>query len=396
VVVASQLYASAVRLLTPQFGSGVVEARPSDAWISLIRVVVLLTLIPASWFGIIPIAHPDIPPIVLALGGYVILLTVGPRHLMVLRKADLIIVLDILMIALVIGISGDLASPFRYLYYLVILEAAARMNLRHALAASVAVAAVVVLLWARAGQGALLETTGFQVGAFIASGFLLALFLGTLIEEHRTAVDVAQAYDTTLEGWSHALDLRDKETEGHTRRVTEMTLRLARAMDIADADLVHIRRGALLHDIGKMAIPDTILFKPGPLSDEEWAIMRRHPVYAYELLAPIAYLRPALDIPYCHHEKWDGTGYPRGLQGMEIPLPARIFALADVWDALLSDRPYGSARTVAEARLYICDQAGKHFDPQVAEVFLQIVKESDDASAATRGIQEDMTESMPA
>jgi PAS domain S-box-containing protein len=187
----------------------------------------------------------------------------------------------------------------------------------------------------------------------------------------RSSADLAQAYDTTLEGWSRALDLRDRETEGHTQRVTEMTLRLARAVGVPEHDLVHIRRGALLHDIGKMGIPDSILFKPGPLSAEEWEVMRRHPVYAYELLSPILYLRPALDIPYCHHEKWDGTGYPRGLKQEEIPLPARIFAVADVWDALRSDRPYRPAWSDDRARDYIREQAGTHFDPRAVDLFFQ-------------------------
>jgi putative nucleotidyltransferase with HDIG domain len=193
----------------------------------------------------------------------------------------------------------------------------------------------------------------------------------------RSNADLALAYDTTLEGWSRALDLRDKETEGHSRRVTEMTLHLARAMGVPEPDLVHIRRGALLHDIGKMGIPDAILLKPGPLTNEEKAIMRRHPVYAYELLSPIDYLRPALDIPYCHHEKWDGTGYPRRLRGEHIPLAARIFAVADVWDALRSGRPYRSAWTGGRARQYIRQQAGKHFDPQVVEVFLRMQGETE-------------------
>ena len=149
-----------------------------------------------------------------------------------------------------------------------------------------------------------------------------------------------KAYDTTIEGWSRALNLRDKETEGHTRRVTEMTLTLARRFGFTEEDLLHLRRGALLHDIGKMGVPDNILLKPEPLTEEEWIIMRKHPQYAYDLLKPIAFLGSALDIPYCHHEKWDGTGYPRGLRGEEIPLAARLFAVVDVWDALTSDRPY--------------------------------------------------------
>ncbi len=192
----------------------------------------------------------------------------------------------------------------------------------------------------------------------------------------RSNAELALAYDTTLEGWSRALDLRDRMTEGHSQRVTELTVRLTHAMGVSDTDTVHLRRGALLHDIGKMAIPDSILHKPGPLTEEEWAIMRRHPVYAYELLVPITYLRPALDIPYCHHERWNGAGYPRGLGGEQIPLAARIFAVADVWDALRSERPYRSAWAADKVREYIREQAGQHFDPRVVEVFLQLDSEA--------------------
>ena len=187
----------------------------------------------------------------------------------------------------------------------------------------------------------------------------------------RSNLELTLAYDATIEGWSHALDLRDKETEGHTRRVTEVTLRLARSMGVDDASLVHIRRGSLLHDIGKMGIPDSILLKPGPLRSEEQSLMRMHPVYAQELLSPIPFLRQALEIPYCHHEKWDGSGYPRGLKGEQIPLAARIFAVADVWDALCSNRPYRPAWPEEKARQYIRQQANRHFDPQVVEVFLE-------------------------
>ncbi|HLY21107.1 MAG TPA: HD domain-containing phosphohydrolase [bacterium] len=194
----------------------------------------------------------------------------------------------------------------------------------------------------------------------------------------RTNMDLARAYDTTLEGWSRALDLRDRETEGHSERVTRLTLRMARAMNLPDAELVHVRRGALLHDIGKMGIPDHILLKSGPLSPEERDLMRRHPVFAHDLLAPIAYLQPALDIPYCHHERWDGTGYPRGLKGTQIPLVARIFALADVWDAIRSDRPYRAAVSRDEALAYIRSQSGKHFDPEITALFLRLVDEQPD------------------
>jgi PAS domain S-box-containing protein len=188
----------------------------------------------------------------------------------------------------------------------------------------------------------------------------------------RSNTELFMAYDATIEGWSKALDLRDKETEGHTQRVTTMTLELAQALQVATDKLIHVRRGALLHDIGKMGVPDEILRKPGSLSDEEWVVMRKHPTYAYEMLLPIAYLRPALEIPYSHHEKWDGSGYPLGLAREAIPLAARLFAVVDVYDALTSNRPYRAAWTHAQTLAYIREQSGRHFDPQVAEVFLQI------------------------
>ncbi|MDR5696761.1 MAG: HD domain-containing phosphohydrolase [Armatimonadota bacterium] len=194
-----------------------------------------------------------------------------------------------------------------------------------------------------------------------------------LADVQRSHAEVAQVYETTLEGWSRALDLRDRETEGHTLRVTEMTVRLARAVGMRDDEIVHVRRGALLHDIGKIGVPDRILLKAAPLTDEEWEVMRRHPVYAYEMLSPIAHLRPALDIPYAHHERWDGTGYPGGLRGPQIPLAARVFAVVDVWDALRSDRPYRRAWSDEMARAYIAQQAGRQFDPEVVRVFLNEV-----------------------
>ncbi len=210
----------------------------------------------------------------------------------------------------------------------------------------------------------------------IADQIAIAIDNARMFEHlQRVNSELSLAYDATIEGWSAALDLRDKETEGHTLRVTEMTLHLARAMGIPETELVHIRRGALLHDIGKMGIPDAILHKAEPLTEEEQEIMRRHPVYAYDLLSTIAYLRPALDIPYCHHERWDGTGYPQGLKGEEIPLAARIFAVVDVYDALTSDRPYRPAYSREEALNYIRSQAGKHFDPKIVELFVKMVEE---------------------
>ncbi|NIM95241.1 MAG: HD domain-containing protein [Anaerolineales bacterium] len=183
-----------------------------------------------------------------------------------------------------------------------------------------------------------------------------------------------EAYDKTIEGWSKALELRDQDTEGHTQRVTEMTMRLAKWIGVPEAKLTHIRRGALLHDIGKMGIPDAILNKDGLLTDEEWQIMRRHPTFAYEMLSPILYLRPALQIPLCHHEKWDGTGYPRGLEGEKIPLEARIFAVVDVWDALSSDRPYREAWSIERVVDLMISEKGAHFDPRVVNAFVEMLE----------------------
>jgi PAS domain S-box-containing protein len=185
--------------------------------------------------------------------------------------------------------------------------------------------------------------------------------------------ELLKAYDATIEGWSQAMDLRDKETEGHTRRVSEITVDLARRMGFEQDQLIQVRRGALLHDIGKLGVPDVILRKPGPLSDAEWVIMRKHPEYAFRMLSSVEYIRPALDIPYCHHEKWDGTGYPRRLKEAEIPLSARIFSVVDVWDALTSDRPYRKAWTHDKTIEYIRDQSGIHFDPLVVAAFLDLL-----------------------
>lgn len=192
---------------------------------------------------------------------------------------------------------------------------------------------------------------------------------------HAAATTLEVSYEATLQGWVRALDMRDRETEQHTQRVTELTARLAERMGIPREERQHVRRGALLHDIGKIGIPDAILHKQKPLDDVEWAIIRRHPTYAYELLSPIEYLRPAIDIPWAHHERWDGTGYPRGLAGEEIPLPARIFAVVDVWDALTSDRPYRAAWDPQRAIDHIRTESGKHFDPAVVRAFLELQHE---------------------
>jgi PAS domain S-box-containing protein/putative nucleotidyltransferase with HDIG domain len=214
---------------------------------------------------------------------------------------------------------------------------------------------------------------------------LLSLFAGQaasaidnakLFEDlKKSNMDIISAYDTTIEGWSRAMDLRDHETEGHTLRVTDLSLKLARGMHLSESQLTHMRRGALLHDIGKMGVPDAILLKEEDLTEEEWLLMRKHPQLAYEMLSAIDYLHDALDIPANHHEKWDGTGYPRGLKGEEIPLAARIFAIVDVWDALRSDRPYRKGWDAEKAIEYIKTQSGTHFDPQITQAFLRLLAE---------------------
>jgi HD-GYP domain-containing protein (c-di-GMP phosphodiesterase class II) len=213
-----------------------------------------------------------------------------------------------------------------------------------------------------------LETRGNDELATLGSAF--NEMVSSLDRSNRELMD---AYNSTLEGWSKALELRDEDTEGHTQRVTDMTVFLARRMGFTSDDLVQIKRGALLHDIGKMGVPDAILNKPGPLTEEEWEVMRKHPIYAYQMLAPIEYLKPALAIPCCHHERWDGTGYPLGWKGYDIPLPARIFAVVDVWDALRSDRPYRGAWEEERVLEYLKDNKGTHFDPEVVDEFLKML-----------------------
>ncbi|MCB9111481.1 MAG: PAS domain S-box protein [Anaerolineales bacterium] len=214
----------------------------------------------------------------------------------------------------------------------------------------------------------------FDYLSMLADQAAIAIENAQLFENlQRSNFELTLAYDATIEGWSRALDLRDRETEGHTQRVTNLTVKLARQMGISDTDILHIRRGALLHDIGKMGIPDSILHKPDKLTPEEWDIMRQHADYAYKMLSPIDYLKPALDIPRYHHEKWDGTGYPDGLKGEHIPIAARIFAVIDVWDALISDRDYREAWSKEKAIEYIRSESGKHFDPKVVENFLTLI-----------------------
>jgi response regulator RpfG family c-di-GMP phosphodiesterase len=212
-----------------------------------------------------------------------------------------------------------------------------------------------------------LETLAGQAAIAIDQSFLL--------ENLRQAnTEMSQAYDETLRGWSRALDLRDKDTEGHTQRVVSLSTALAELMGIHGERMVHFQRGAILHDIGKMGVPDEILLKPGPLTVDEWDVMKKHPVYAQMLLSPIQHLEKAMIIPYYHHERWDGSGYPLGLKGLQIPLEARIFAVADVWDALISDRPYRKALPQEEVIQFIREQSNKLFDPEVVETFIKMLQ----------------------
>jgi HD-GYP domain-containing protein (c-di-GMP phosphodiesterase class II) len=212
----------------------------------------------------------------------------------------------------------------------------------------------------------LLEVLTQQAGVAVADAHLVERL-------RRSNAELQQANDATLESLARALELRDQETAGHSDRVVNLTLALAQKLGVPAQNWEHLRRGALLHDFGKMGIPDAIFHKPGPLDAAEWEIMRRHPTYAYNWLVNIPFLRPALDIPYYHHEKWDGSGYPLGLSGTDIPLAARLFAIVDVWDALTSDRPYRAAWSPARTREYLQAQAGRHFDPEVVPAFLALV-----------------------
>ena len=228
------------------------------------------------------------------------------------------------------------------------------------------------------------QQENFELITAFANQAAIAIHNARLFDELQASKDELEiAYQATLEGWVRALDLRDKETEGHTRRVTALTQTLARGMGLKENDIVHVTRGALLHDIGKMAIPDGILLKPGQLTEDERTLIQKHPLYAYEMLSPIKFLHPALDIPYCHHEKWDGTGYPRGLKGEDIPFAARIFAVVDVWDALVSDRPYRKGIQPAEVKKSIRELSGTHFDPRIVDAFLSL----DDLSSILRRLK---------
>ncbi len=254
------------------------------------------------------------------------------------------------------------------------LEALKRLTLDALHTGAIQDSPVMFTIWRKDGAAVTIYQTAFTIHT--SSGIRIGAVTRDITEVMRFQQEIQalndqllKAYDATIEGWANALELRDQETTGHSRRVVEWTIKLARQMNVAEEMLEHLRRGAILHDIGKMGIPDTILLKNGPLTEDEWVVMRQHPGYAYRLLSNIPFLEPATDIPYCHHERWDGAGYPRGLRGEEIPLAARIFTVIDVWDALSSDRPYRRAWPAEEVMRYLRDNAGSYFDARVVEQF---------------------------
>jgi putative nucleotidyltransferase with HDIG domain len=247
--------------------------------------------------------------------------------------------------------------------------------------------AIGVFIVGSSGSVRQFSSSEIELSYVLASQVSLAIANAQLYRKAQDAVvEITRAYDATLAGWSQVLDMRDHVTDEHTHRVAELTVALARRMGTPDSELGQIRRGALLHDIGKMAIPDAILQKPDDLSPTEKAIMRTHPEKAFQILSQIDYLLPAIDIPYCHHEKWDGTGYPRGLKGEQIPLPARIFAVVDVFDALTSDRPYRKAWSREKALAYIQEQSGKHFYPKAVKAFSEMIDEQEQNDQANENL----------
>ncbi|NPV57542.1 MAG: PAS domain S-box protein [Anaerolineae bacterium] len=235
-----------------------------------------------------------------------------------------------------------------------------------------------------------------QFAQVLADQAALAIYSQNLVTDLQTAnEELEKAYDETITGWARALELRDGDTQGHSSRVADLAVELSRNMGMGHDELLHIRRGALLHDIGKMGIPDEILLKPGPLSKEEFQLMRTHPSMGYQLLSSIKFLQPALDIPLFHHERWDGSGYPEGLSGTNIPLAARIFAVIDVWDALISDRPYRAAWHKKNAWKYIKENAGVLFDPAVVSAFEKLLRQGNFNPIWDESTHADATEFPP-
>jgi HD-GYP domain-containing protein (c-di-GMP phosphodiesterase class II) len=288
-----------------------------------------------------------------------------------------LMILALITYSLIVGVGLWDAAMIAYPFF--ILFASFLFSKKMSPVVTLLSAASVALVYYLDQQG-LLDPANFYPGAqfvnivilIFAVGFLMWTIMGNW---EKSLANLQETYDLTLAGWAKALEYRDRETEGHSQRVTSLCTQLARRLGITGTELENVRRGALLHDIGKMAIPDAILLKEGSLTDADWEVVKMHPVYAKRFIAEIPFLVPALDIPYCHHERWDGSGYPQGLSGEEIPLAARIFAVIDVWDALLSDRPYRKAWPEEKVREYIQEQSGVLFDPKVVEAFFPLLSD---------------------
>lgn len=363
---------------------------------------IILLLVGFVIFGLTDLRY--IAPIVISLffyGTFYGLLKKG----FVRPSAFLFVIFSYVVLTIFTVIYGGTHSPLLFLYFVTIVIASAVLRKVYAVViyVLVMVSATIIYLVEKTG----LLSTVYQpmldfspllilgTNLVIMGGIIylsnrnfrqtLALYKNELKTREKAELNVVKAnqelkkaYETTLEGWSRALELRDKEIEGHSLRVTELAIEVAKIFDFDENAIEHVYYGALLHDIGKMGIPDEILNKPGALTSEERKIINQHPTYAFEMLKDIEYLQPAISIPYSHHENWDGSGYPQGLQGKEIPLPARIFSVVDNWDALTSDRPYRKAWSNKKTINYIKEQSGKRFDPQVVDVFMKIVTRIDE------------------
>ena len=286
------------------------------------------------------------------------------------------LLLTVITFSLIEGVGLKDAGIMAYPIFIIFLSFifSKKVSMVASLLSTASVALVFYL--AQAGKFDSLEFSNeSQLKVIIILLFATGFFLWIVMDNYERIVqNLRETYDLTLSGWSKTLEYRDQETEGHSRRVTKVTMELAQRLGISGLKLRHLNRGALLHDIGKMAIPDAILLKNGSLTDEEWKVVKMHPVNAKKLLENIPYLKPALDIPFRHHERWDGSGYPDGLSKEEIPFVARIFAVVDVWDALISDRPYRKAWSKEKTLAYLQEQSGKQFDPQVVKAFLELLK----------------------
>lgn len=373
------------RVTTPSPEIGGIPQRRSARFISSILVVLIFfgTLSAVIQFIIVPSFQATFSGILLGVSLLVIAYFISrTKHYIYSAVITVIITTFAVVLNYLIDPTDSATLSF---IFIGIFVASMFFSIRGIIAVILLDLVILSFILSLSDQIKLSDILAYQIYIIIFSGLMLISILQRdRLEEDRIS-DLRNNYDATLEGWANALELIDKETLGHSRRVLEMTTKLAIKIGIEGKELEDICRGALLHDIGKMAIPEEIMFKREPLTDNEWEILHSHPKIAYDLLSPIPFLHSALHIPFSHHEKWDGTGYPQGLIGKKIPLAARIFSIVDVWDALQSDRPYRAAWQEKKILEYLREQSGKHFDPKVVETFLELIdKSSDHATQASR------------